>query len=325
MSIKIYGKGDIDLLSHFNEGDFEGYELHLGLLKGNENKSLEKLPPYINIAAIHNPTRIKIKKNIFKFDLNCGGKIEEKSWEDLKKTIHIAQEIGAEKVIIHGASHNPQKNNKKESIEEFVNKIKKWDKLISFENDALWRGNFPVRPLLATVNDFTMFKKVYGNGLKTTFDLEHSILTCCFEEFLKHNVNYKKTRMSWKEFNLDYQTFIAQNRKDIQIKITHYIEDFIKLLGKSINHLHVNGSDFTNFTYKEKGVTPLRGEHLDISENLNGIKDRNDYGKLAHLLTTFSPAALVMVLELMPDEYFRKRLLVSKNRLFKKLAIKERG
>lgn len=310
MSLIIIGKGDEQRLSLFKQGDFEGYELYLGLFdKRSKESILKKLSPplkYIKISSIHNPTKVKIGEEIFPFNLSDEGILGDKSLIALKETIDIAKILRAKIIVIHGATFNYLIEKKESAIKRLADKVFPLFQegiTFTFETDALWHNLFyPKRALLTSEEDFKLLNNFLNGKLKITADIEHLYLTFYFNKFIEHLGGEKKFLVSYGErernkFEKDVVFFIKNNFLALNEEAKRNLISFFKRFKDKIEHIHLNGSDCFNFLFNKETGLPLIGEHLPLGFDRGGVTDRLDYlflSNLFHILSNQKEINIVM-------------------------------
>jgi sialic acid synthase SpsE len=294
MVLKVTGKGDFNLLRKFKEGDFESYELYLGIY---DDKVIEKkiltFPLNIKISSIHNSACIDVEGRRHPFDIAASGKIGEASLSSLKKTINLAKKLGSSVIVIHGATYNAFNESKEEAMQRVANRVLPLYREginLCFENDVLWHNlYYDRRALLTQESDFKLLNHLLGGRLKITLDFEHLNLSFLFLEFLKSlggEIPFMNqfSAISQKPFEISSQKFIKENFDQLQTSFKDYLSSFFKRFNEKIEHIHITGSDCCNYIFNPHTALPLVGEHLPLSFTNEGVSDRMDYKLISSLL-----------------------------------------
>ncbi len=314
MALTVAAKGDFSLLPRFNESDFEGYELYLGLLDESTTQSITQkigaLPPHIRIVSIHTPTRVLVNGRVYPFDLGQPDPIGSVSLQALEQTMQLAVQCKATVVVVHGASHNAFLESKEEAMRrlserirplldrnEIDNDMDKTAVKLCFETDVLWHNlYYSRRSLLTTTEDFALLKNLLSGKLKITADFEHLSITFHFLQFIAHcggeqEFLKKYSEITQRKFELDAQKFIKENYDELQAGFKEYLSSFFQVFHDEIEHIHITGSDCCNYLFHPQTSLPLLGEHLPLGIKATGLTEENvsdkiDYPLVASLLHT---------------------------------------
>lgn len=286
MGFHIAGKGDVNLLSLFKEGDFDFYELYISLLQEDTIKDIENLPKYINLVSIHNPIKVNVLSRIYDFDISNPGKIGEESFRVLKETVEIAKMKEIKIVVIHGAKYD--QISKEEAFFRLAERIKSLNTgniKLCFENEAIWTNNYYLKPLISFPNDFICLNQYLEGNLKITLDIEHFKASFYFKEYIGQIglEDFEKENQSEKVLEKEVSQFIQNNYDLLEEKFKEYALFFFNKFKDKIEHIHINGSDSFNLMFGQVKKLPLLGEHLPINYDDGKIKDRLDYNHLTKL------------------------------------------
>lgn len=294
MTLKVAGKGDFTLLPQFKAGDFNGYELYLGLLDQSTAGKISSLPSHIQIVSIHTPTWILPNGKAYPFDLGQPDPIGSTAVEALKQTIALAKSCGAEIVVVHGASYNSFLEGKEEAMQRLAYRVRPLlkDDLVKlcFETDVLWHNlYYSRRALLTTAEDFSSLETLLSGKLRMTADFEHLSITFHFQQFITHcggeqEFLKKYSEIAQHKFEIDCQKFIKDNYTELQLKFKEYLYSFFQTFHEQIEHIHINGSDCCNYLFNPQTSLPFVGEHLPIGFNERNVSDKLDYSSVASLL-----------------------------------------
>jgi sialic acid synthase SpsE/sugar phosphate isomerase/epimerase len=291
MALTILGKGDVGRLLNFKKGDFEAYELYIGLFDDGIIQKINELPKHIKFISIHNPTQVKIQEELEPFNLLNEGIVGEESLKVLQKTINLAQEIGVRKIVVHGARYDMDRLPREKAFELLRKRIEFLDTGevdLCFETDVGWHNTFyPKMALLTAPGDFHELKKVL-NEVRITADIEHLCITYCFNQFIEQTrrIDFLKNYLGRPTlFEKEIYQFIKENFEEIMAGFYHFLEGFFSEFKRDIKHIHLNGSDPLNFFFNPETKLPLKGEHLPLGFEEEGVKDRFDYEKLKNIFS----------------------------------------
>lgn len=318
--MRLIFKGDADIISQLEKNGLGPFELYI-----RNSKDLEG--SYNNVIAIHFHYKLDDGRTINLADF---GELGDKSEAMLRKAVKCALRNNIKKVVFHPPYVDLTKMSKEEAIKTMVQRLQRVHHpsvLLCIENVCLWISQaYTNEPLFVEPEDYFMISREAKIPLGLTFDVEHFCVTAVMKLFYatykeeiiaaSRNGHYQQLK---EKFEQKLRSYTA---KDLHHQCHSFLKEALEKLKPSINHVHICGSDYTNYFFNPLTTAPLIGEHLPIyfSGKLYGynVKDRLDH----HIwVEKLKDSDIDLVLEISPKQGydFLELLNSSKHHLVKLL------
>jgi len=282
--MKLIFKGDLDKV----RASTDLFELYV-----RNSKDLDET--FNNVIALHFHYKLDDGRTI---NLADPGELGDLSEAMLKKAVECARRNKVKKIVFHPPYVDLTKTSKEEAIKIMARRLENVhhsEVLLCIENVCLWVCQAHINePLFVEPDDYFKIVNETKVPLGLTIDIEHFCFTAIMKIFYAKYKNdlleVNKGNLDYKEVETKFERELAEyiQNNDLHQICHNYVTEAINKLDQKISHLHICGSDFTQYFCNPVNYSPFIGEHLPInfSGNLHGryVEDKINHSLWINLL-----------------------------------------